>query len=105
VRRSKEIEAIGNQSWFNKMLEPTEKTPEIPVEPDEISESIDISSDDLDAENEPNRGFKLPSLTLIFALLLLSGTIGISISAGFFLWSLSDHPVNPEASTSAQSDN
>ena len=79
------------------MLEPTEETPEVPIEND--------ISDDLDEETEPTRGFNFPSLTLIFALLLLSGSIGISISAGFFLWSLSDHPVSPEASTTAQSDN
>jgi hypothetical protein len=87
------------------MLEPTETTQKALVEPDELSESMDTPSDELDDETTVKRGFVLPSLTLLFALFLLTTSIGIALAAGFFLWSLSDHPVTPEASTSAQSDN
>ena len=84
------------------MLEPIEETLEVTIEQDEVSESMDTPSDDLDVDT--TSGFAFPSKTLIFALFLLTTTIGISLSAGFMLWSLSDHPVNPEASTSAQSE-
>jgi hypothetical protein len=87
------------------MLEPTETNQKATVEPDELSESTDTLSDELDDETITKRGFVLPSITLLFALLLLTTSIGIALGAGFFLWSLSDHPVTPEASTAAQSDN
>jgi hypothetical protein len=90
------------------MLEPTETNQTATVEPDELSESAGLPSDELDDETTDEttgkRGFVLPSLTLIFALFLLTTSIGIALSAGFFLWSLSDHPVTPEASTAAQSE-
>lgn len=87
------------------MLEPTETNQKATVEPDELSESTGTPSDELDDETTTKRGFALPSLTLLFALFLLTTSIGIALSAGFFLWSLSDHPVTPETSTAAQSDN
>jgi hypothetical protein len=85
------------------MIEPTETTQKVTLEPDELSDSTGTPSE-LDDETTAKRGFVLPSLTLIFALFLLTTSIGIALSAGFFLWSLSDHPVTPEASTAAQSD-
>jgi hypothetical protein len=86
------------------MLEPTETNQKATVEPDELSESMETPSDELDDETTAKQGFALPSITLLFALFLLTTSIGIALGAGFFLWSLSDHPVTPEASTAAQSD-
>jgi hypothetical protein len=89
------------------MLEPTETNKKAIIEPDELSESgapSDELNDELDDETTTKRGFALPSITLLFALFLLTTSVGIALSAGFFLWSLSDHPVTPEASTAAQSE-
>jgi hypothetical protein len=100
VWRSEQIDQSNDRLLLNNMLEPTETNQKATLEPDELG----IPSDELDDETTTNRGFALPSLTLIFALFLLTTSIGISLSAGFFLWSLSDHPETPEASTTAQSD-
>jgi hypothetical protein len=104
VWRSWQIDQSNDRFLLNNMLEPTETNQKATVEPDELLDTV-TPSDELDDETITKRGFVLPSLTLIFALFLLTTSIGIALSAGFFLWSLSDHPVTPEASTAAQSDN
>jgi hypothetical protein len=104
VYRSRQIDKSGDRFLLNTMIEPTETNPTTTGEPDELSESTDTPSNELDDETTQTRGFALPSITLLFALFLLSVTLGIAISAGFFLWSLSDHPVTPEAANSAQLD-
>jgi hypothetical protein len=103
VWRSSQIDQSEDRFLLNNMLEPTETTQKATIEPDELSDS-GTSSDELDDETTAKRGFALPSITLLFALFLLTTSIGIALSAGFFLWSLSDHPVTPEASTAAQSE-
>jgi hypothetical protein len=102
VWRSSQIDQSEDRFLLNNMLEPTETSQKATVELDELSDSTDTPSEELDDETTVKRGFVLPSLTLIFALFLLTTSIGIALSAGFFLWSLSDHPVTPEASTAAQ---
>jgi hypothetical protein len=107
VWRSSQIDQSEDRFLLNNMLEPTETTQKATIEPDELSDSVpptDELDDELHDETTTKRGFVLPSLTLILALFLLTTSIGIALSAGFFLWSLSDHPVTPEASTSAQSE-
>jgi hypothetical protein len=104
VWRSSQIDQSEDRFLLNNMLEPTETNQKAPVELDELSDFTDTPNDELDDETTGKRGFVLPSLTLIFALFLLTTSIGIALSAGFFLWSLSDHPVTPEASTAAQSE-
>jgi hypothetical protein len=104
VWRSAQIDQSDDRFLLNNMLEPTETTQKATIEPDELSESTGTPSDELDDETTTKRGFVFPSITLLFALFLLTTSIGIALSAGFFLWSLSDHPVTPEASTAAQSE-
>jgi hypothetical protein len=103
VWRSWQIDQSNDRFLLNNMLEPTETTQKATVEP---AKPIDTGtpSDELDDETTTKTGFVWPSLTLIFALFLLTTSIGIALSAGFFLWSLSDQPVTPEASTASQSD-
>jgi hypothetical protein len=103
VWRSSQIDQSNDRFILNNMLEPTETTQKEQIQPDELSES-GTPSDELDDETTVKRSFALPSITLLFALFLLTTSIGIALSAGFFLWSLSDHPVTPEASTAAQSE-
>jgi hypothetical protein len=105
VWRSSQIDQSDDRFLLNNMLEPTETTQKAAVELDELSESTDTPSDELDDETTAKRGFTMPSIALLFSLFLLTTSVGIALSAGFFLWSLSDHPVTPEASTAAQSDN
>ncbi len=102
--RSEQIDPSKDRFLLNNMLEPTETTQKTTVEPDELAD-LGTPSDELDDETTETRGFVFPSLTLIFALFLLTTSIGIALSAGFFLWSLNDHPVTPETSTASQSDN
>jgi hypothetical protein len=105
VWRSEQIDQSDDRFLLNNMLEPTETNQKATVEPAELSESTGTPSDELDDETTAKPGFVLPSITLLFALFLLTTSIGIALTAGFFLWSLSDHTVTPEASTAAQSDN
>jgi hypothetical protein len=104
VWRSSQIDQSDDRFLLNNMLEPTETNQKSTLELDELSDSADTPNDELDDETTGKRGFVLPSITLLFALFLLTTSIGIALSAGFFLWSLSDHPVTPEASTAAQSE-
>jgi FlaG/FlaF family flagellin (archaellin) len=90
------------------MIESTEQTTTVKtVEPAEMSESpANTSNDELDLDLEvmATQTVTRPSKTLLFAIFLLTTTIGIALSAGYFLWSFSDYPISPETSTSTQPD-
>ncbi len=68
-------------------------------------ESTEQTTEEVDSQVLPTNAINRPSKTLLFAIFLLTTTIGIALSAGYFLWSLNDPQIHPETPTSTQSDN